>query len=256
MVITFLGTGTSQGVPVITCSCAVCSSLDYRDKRLRVSVHIQHQSQSFIIDTGPDFRQQVLREKIQSLDAILLSHEHKDHTAGLDDVRAYNFKQQKAMPVYGMARVLEQVKQEFHYAFAEEKYPGIPQIQLQNIENEAFNIGNIKIEPVKVWHHKLEIFGYKIGDFAYITDANHIEKPELEKLKNLDILVLNALQQSSHISHYTLQEALDVIAQLKPKQAYLTHLSHKMGLHSDIESILPPNVQLAYDGLKIKMEKK
>lgn len=253
MQITFLGTGTSQGVPVVACSCAVCSSLDFRDKRLRVSVLIEHKDLNLVIDAGPDFRQQMLRAQVEKLDAILLTHEHKDHTAGLDDIRAYNFKQGRPLPIFGRPRVLAQVKQEFSYAFDDNKYPGIPQMDLQVIDNELFSIYGLDILPVEVMHHKLPVFGFRINDFAYITDANYIAEAEKNKLRELDVLVLNALQQGPHISHFTLAEAINICEELKPQRAYFTHISHKMGKHAEVSQTLPEYIKLAYDDLKIKM---
>ncbi|WP_044173752.1 MBL fold metallo-hydrolase [Flectobacillus major] len=253
MKITFLGTGTSQGVPVIACNCEVCRSLDYRDKRLRVSIHIEVDGKSLVIDAGPDFRQQMLRERIHQLDAVVFTHEHKDHTAGLDDVRAYNFFQRKDMPVYGREQVLEQIKQEFAYAFAEIRYPGIPQINLNTITNKPFEIEGVKLTPIEVLHFKLPVFGYRIGDFTYITDVNHISDEELQKVRGSKVLVLGALRKEKHLSHFSLSEALEVIAKVAPQKAYITHISHQMGLHSEVEEELPANVRLAYDGLKIEL---
>lgn len=253
MKITFLGTGTSQGVPVIACSCEVCNSLDFRDKRLRTSVHIQIDQQSFIIDCGPDFRQQVLRERIKKLDAILMTHQHKDHTAGLDDVRAFNFIQQKHLPVYGRLEVLDQLKQEFAYAFSDHKYPGIPLINLIPIENKPFTINNIAITPIEVMHFKLPVWGFRFEDFTYITDAKSISTEELKKIHGSKVIVLNALQKEDHISHFTLSEAVTLLLELKPEKAYLTHLSHRMGLHKEIEKDLPSFIKLAYDGLSIEI---
>lgn len=253
MTVTFLGTGTSQGVPVIGCSCKVCSSLDYRDKRLRTSIHVAVDGQSLVIDTGPDFRQQMLREKISSLDAIIFTHEHKDHTAGLDDIRPFNFRQKKDMPIFARQQVIDQLKKEYAYAFGEKKYPGVPQIVTHVIGNEPFRIEDTVVEPVEVFHYKLPVFGFRIQNFTYITDASFISPEEKEKIRKSDVLVLNSLQKEEHISHFTLSEALEVIRELQPKKAYLTHLSHKIGLHKDVSDELPEGVELAYDGLKIKL---
>ncbi len=253
MIVTFLGTGTSQGVPVIACDCEVCRSLDFRDKRLRVSVHLQIGSKSLIVDSGPDFRQQVLRERIKTLDALLFTHEHKDHTAGMDDIRAFNFRQGKAMPLFARPTVIEQLKQEFAYIFTEHHYPGIPRVELNPISNSAFYFEDIKVIPVEVLHYRLPVYGFRIGDFTYITDANFIAEEELEKVRGSRVIVLNALRQESHISHFTLRQALDLIDRLQPEQAYLTHISHQMGRHAEVDKLLPPNVHLAYDGLKIEI---
>ena len=253
MIVTFLGTGTSQGVPVIACNCPVCNSIDFKDKRLRSAIHIQLASTSIIVDIGPDFRQQVLREKISTLDAVLLTHEHKDHTAGLDDVRSFNFKQNMDMPVYGKKEVLAQLRSEFQYIFNGTKYPGVPRVELKEITNTSFMVNNIAIEPIEVLHHKLPVFGFKVEGFAYITDAKTISEKEKSKLTGLDVLVLNALQHKAHISHLTLEEALALIDELKPKEAYLTHISHNLGLTRDVELTLPEHVHLAYDGLKLNL---
>lgn len=254
MLITLLGTGTSSGVPLIGCQCEVCRSLDYRDKRLRVSVHIEVKGRSFVIDTGPDFRQQMLREGISHLDAVVFTHQHKDHTAGLDDVRAFNFLQQRDMPVYGRPEVLEQLRREFDYVFAAYRYPGIPRIQLHEIANAPFDIAGVTFIPIDVLHHRLPVFGYRVGDFAYVTDVNHISKAEQAKLQNLEVLVLGALQREQHISHYTLEEAIEMVDTLRPKTAYFTHISHKMGLHGAVEKELPSYIKLGYDGLKLNVE--
>ena len=251
MTVTFLGTGTSQGVPVIACHCAVCRSLDYRDKRLRVSVWIEVDGKSLVIDTGPDFRQQMLRARVQHLDAVLFTHQHKDHTAGLDDVRAFNFSQQKDMPLYGRQSVLNQIKTEFSYAFSDHPYPGTPRLQLHAIENEPFDVEGIPVTPIQVMHHQLPVFGFRIGDFAYITDTNYISETELQKLDGVQVLVLDALQREPHLSHFTLSQALALIDRLNIPATYLTHLSHRMGLHSELEAELPPNVHAGYDGLKL-----
>jgi len=253
VIVTFLGTGTSQGVPVITCDCNVCTSIDFKDKRLRSAIHLQTDKTSIIVDIGPDFRQQVLRENILSLDAVILTHEHKDHTAGLDDVRSYNFKQKKDMPVYGRINVLNQLKEEFQYIFSSSKYPGVPRIELKEIVNESFTINEVNILPIEVLHYKLPVFGFRFLNFAYVTDAKTISTQEKLKLKDLDVLVLNALQKTEHISHLTLDEAIDLIKELKPKTAYLTHISHNLGLAREVSGLLPENIHLAHDGLKIEV---
>lgn len=253
MKVVFLGTGTSQGVPVIGCDCPVCQSLDYRDKRLRSSVHITINNTSLVIDTGPDFRQQMLRERIKKLDAILYTHAHKDHIAGLDDVRAYNFLQQKDMPVYGTKAVHQQLQTEFHYAFAEHKYPGIPQLDLIEIGDKDFTIDSVTITPLPVLHYKLPVVGFRIADFSYITDANHIPESTFEKLKGTKVLALNALQREKHLSHFNLSEALAVASKVGAEQTYFLHISHKLGTHKSVEKELPDSVALGYDGLTIEL---
>lgn len=253
MKVTVLGSGTSQGVPVIGCQCEVCRSLDFRDKRLRVSIHIEVENNSFIIDSGPDFRQQVLRERINALDALIFTHEHKDHTAGMDDIRSFNFLQKRDMPVYGRKQVLDQLKREFAYIFEENKYPGIPQIQLNTIENVPFDINGIEFNPIEVLHYKLPVFGFRVKDFTYITDAKTISIEEKEKINGSKVLILDALQKEDHLSHLTLSEALALIEELDVEMVYLTHISHRMGLHKDVSTELPDNVMLAYDGLQIEL---
>ena len=254
MTITFLGTGTSQGVPVIGCNCEVCTSLDFRDKRLRTSVHLSVDGLSMVIDSGPDFRQQMLREGIERLDALVFTHEHKDHTAGMDDVRAFNFKQQGDIPIYAKKRVVDQLKQEFSYVFVDKGYPGVPRIAVNHITNDPFFIEDTVFTPIEVLHYKLPVLGFRIKDFTYITDANYISPEEMEKIRGSKVLVINALQQEDHISHFTLDQALQVIDAIQPKSAYLTHISHRMGLHQEVSELLPSHVKLAYDGLKIKMD--
>ena len=252
MKLTFLGTGTSQGIPVIGCDCSICKSLDYRDKRLRTSVLLQlNNYKNIVIDTGPDFRQQMLREDVQKVNAIFYTHEHKDHTAGLDDVRAFNFKHKMDMPIYADCRVLTQLKQEFSYIFSDNKYPGVPNVITNEITNTPFIFEGEKIIPIEVMHYKLPVFGFRIKDFTYITDANSISDTEIEKIKGTKTLVLNALRIEKHISHFNLEEALELIEKIKPKKTYLTHASHYLGLHSEISAKLPPNVELAFDGLKL-----
>lgn len=250
--VTFLGTGTSQGVPVIACECSVCASGHAKDKRLRTAALIETDDLNIIIDSGPDFRFQVLRAGLKKLDAILFTHEHRDHIAGLDDVRSFNFLQKKAMPIYGNALVMDQIKREFHYAF-ENKYPGIPQLEIHEIENKPFAIGDFSISPIEVLHHKLPVFGFRMKNFTYITDANTIPEKEIEKIIGSKTLVLNALQREDHISHFTLDEALKMVERIQPEKAFLTHMSHKMGLHHEVSKELPPNVFLAYDGLSINL---
>jgi phosphoribosyl 1,2-cyclic phosphate phosphodiesterase len=253
LIVTFLGTGTSQGVPVIACSCEVCTSLDYRDKRLRTSIHVSIDNQSFIIDTGPDFRQQMLRERIPRVDAVLFTHAHRDHTAGLDDVRAYNFLQEMDMPVYGTQPVLDQLKIEYAYAFSDFKYPGIPRLLLNEIKNKAFTVNGVHITPLPVMHMKLPVLGFRLNNFSYITDANFIPEETYDLLKDTEVLVLNALQQEKHISHFNLDEAIKVVDHIKPKKAYFTHISHKLGKHAPIERKLPAHISLAYDGLQLTL---
>lgn len=247
----FLGTGTSQGIPMIACTCEVCRSTDPCDQRLRVSMHIETEGKSFIIDTGPDFRQQILRAGIQRVDAVLYTHEHKDHTAGMDDIRGFNYAQKSSIPLYAQAPVIEQLKREFAYAFGEDKYPGVPEIEVHKIENQPFTIAGVTIIPILVKHYFLDVLGFRFGDFTYITDANFISDAELEKVKGSKVLVINALRKTTHISHFTLDEALEVIEKIKPEKAYITHISHMMGLHAVVEKELPAHVHLAYDGLTL-----
>lgn len=251
MQIYFLGTGTSQGIPVIGSSHSVCLSENTKDKRLRVSVWIKTDSTSFVIDCGPDFRQQMLVSGCQELDAILFTHEHADHTAGLDDIRPFYFKQGADIPIYAQKRVLENLEKRFDYIFNKtDKYPGTPSVSTHEVfNNQPFFVKNETIIPIKVQHGKLEIVGYRIGDFAYITDASAIEESEWVKLKNLKILVLNALREEPHHSHFNLQEALNFIHLIQPERAYLTHISHVLGFHDEVEKKLPYPVFLAYDNL-------
>ncbi len=254
MKITFLGTGTSNGIPLIGCPCEVCTSADTHNVRTRTSVMIETGGKNLVIDTGPDFRQQMLREKVATLDAVLLTHEHKDHIAGLDEVRAFNFIQKKSMPVYASERVQHAIRREFAYIFDEPRYPGIPQIDLFTIENEKFEVEGIPVMPIEVMHHRLPVYGFRIGNFSYITDANYISETEKQKIKGSEILVLNALRHETHISHFTLNEAIALSEELQPRKTFLTHISHQLGLHAEVEKELPENIRLAYDGLKIVLE--
>ena len=247
--ITFLGTGTSTGIPLIGCSCAVCTSANPKDKRLRSSVLVESSSTTVVVDTTPDFRCQMLRIHNTKLDAVLFTHPHKDHIAGLDDIRAYNFFQRKPMDVYANALTAEALEREFAYVFADKRYPGIPQINLNTIDETPFDIGDINIQPFTVWHHKMPVFGFRFGKFTYITDANKIDNPVKEKLKGSDVIVLNALRNEQHISHFTLNEAIALVEELQIPNAYFTHISHQLGKHDDVEKNLPPGIHLGYDGL-------
>jgi len=251
--ITFLGTGTSQGIPVIACSCKVCQSKDPRDKRFRTSLLIETDDQRIVIDAGPDFRQQMLRADVKQLDSILLTHEHKDHIGGMDDVRAYNYISKKPIDIYSDERVQRAVMREYPYVFSEYKYPGIPQMNLIRIDDQPFRVGNLNIIPVRVLHYRLPVYGFRINDFAYITDANYISEESMEKLSGIKYMVINALRKEKHISHYNLSEALDLINEISPRQGYITHISHQMGLHGEVSQELPAGVELAYDGLVIEI---
>ena len=247
--ITFLGTGTSTGIPMIGCSCAVCTSTNPKDKRLRSSILVESANTTIVVDTTPDFRYQMLRIYNTKLDAVLFTHPHKDHIAGLDDVRAYNFFQQKPMDVYANVLTAEALKHEFAYVFADKKYPGVPQINLYTIDETPFNIGEINVQPFTVWHHKMPVYGFRFGNFTYITDANRIEESVKEKIKGSHTIVLNALRNEHHISHFTLNEAIDLVHELQIPNAYFTHISHQLGKHDDVEKNLPQGIHLAYDGL-------
>ena len=253
MTITFLGTGTSQGVPVIACNCEVCTSADARDNRLRTSIMIEDKGKVIVVDSGPDFRQQMLRANVQRLDAIVFTHEHKDHIAGLDDIRAFNYRQKGPIDVYGDLRVQAALKREFYYIFEEFKYPGIPQLNLHTIGSKQFNIGHINFIPIEVLHYKLPVLGFRINDFTYITDAKTIADEEREKIKGSKVLVINALQKENHISHFTLDEAISFAKEVGAEKTYLTHISHRLGKHQDVNNELPPGIELAYDGLQLEV---
>jgi len=251
--ITFLGTGTSQGVPVIACNCEVCTSPDPRDKRLRSSIMIEADNKVIVIDSGPDFRYQMLRAKVKHLDAIIFTHEHKDHIAGMDDIRAFNYRQEAAIDIYATIRVQEALKREFAYVFAEMKYPGIPEVNLHTIDLKPFNIGNINFRPIEVMHYKLPVLGFRIGDFTYITDAKTISDHEKQKIKGTKTLVINALQIEKHISHFTFVEAIAFAKEIGAEKTYFTHISHRLGRHESVANVLPKNIQLAYDGLVLEV---
>jgi phosphoribosyl 1,2-cyclic phosphate phosphodiesterase len=253
MKITFLGTGTSQGVPPIGCRSDVCLSENPRDKRLRASIHVEWNGLSLVVDCGPDFRYQMIRAGISHVDALLFTHEHRDHTAGLDDIRPFNYLQGGAMPVYLHPRVYQAFQGQFDYIFQPVPYPGIPQIDWHLIDNEPFEIKGHVIRPVEVLHYKLPVLGFVFDKFAYVTDANFISEKEKEKLKGMDVLVLNALRREAHISHFTLDEAVALAKELGAKQTYFTHMSHQIGLHDDVCSELPEGIDLAHDGLVVEL---
>lgn len=258
MKLTFLGTGTSQGVPVIGCKCEVCTSKDSRDNRLRTSAMVEVENKRFIIDAGPDFRYQMLRAEVSKIDAILLTHEHKDHTGGIDDVRAFNFVDYPVIHtihIYGNSTTIEAIHRDFHYAFATDKYRGVPEIKTHTIlEDRNFNIGGVEITPI-VGHHseRFRSVGYRIGKLAYLTDMNHIEEKEIAKLEGVEVLVINALRWEPHSSHFSVDEAIGIIKRVAPKRAYLTHMSHRIGLYSELEYRLPEGVVAAYDGLEVEI---
>lgn len=252
--LTFLGTGTSQGVPVISCGCWVCRSQDSRDQRLRTSALVRIGETNLLIDAGPDFRQQMLREQVRKLDAILLTHEHKDHIAGLDDVRAFNYVTSAAVDIYAEERVQRRVMQDFDYAFAENPYPGVPEINLHTILPDVpFQVDRCTILPIRGMHYKLPVLGFRIGQLAYLTDMNRIDQQEIDKIKGVDTLVINALRKEHHLSHFTLDEALHMRHLVSPRVTYLTHISHQMGRHATEEKALPEDVHFAYDGLNIEI---
>lgn len=251
--IQFLGTGTSTGIPMIGCDCTVCTSKNSKDNRLRSSILVQSHKTSLIVDTTPDFRYQMLRTHTRRLDAVLFTHPHKDHMAGLDDIRAFNFFSQKPMDIYANSLTEEAVKRDFYYAFADKKYPGVPELNLNTIDETAFVIGDIPIQPILVYHHKMPVFGFRFGDFTYITDANRIEEDQKALIRGSKVLVLNALRKEAHISHFTLQEAVDLAMELAIPEVYFTHISHQLGLHETINQELPPHIQLAYDGLELRL---
>jgi phosphoribosyl 1,2-cyclic phosphate phosphodiesterase len=253
LTITFLGTGTSSGVPMIACECHVCTSADKKDKRLRSSILVQSATTTLVVDTTPDFRYQMLRQAVKRLDAVLFTHPHKDHVAGLDDVRAFNYFQEQSMEVFANSMTIDALMREFAYAFADKKYPGVPNIELNTINLDPFFIGDIPITPVQVWHLKMPVFAFRFGDFTYITDANRIDEAEKEKIRGSKVMVVNALRRERHISHFTLDEAIALTQELEVPQAYFTHISHQLGRHEEIEKELPEGIHLSYDGLTISL---
>lgn len=252
MRLTFLGTGTSQGVPVIACRCRVCRSGDSRDRRLRTSALLEVEGRNILFDIGPDFRQQMLREDVGRLDAILITHAHRDHVGGLDDIRSFNYVQHSKMDVYLNAEARFAIERDYHYIFEPHQYPGLPEADLHTVE-APFTAAGVEVVPVKAMHKDLPVLGYRIGAIAYITDANYMAPAEIAKLKGVKVLVINALRREKHFSHYSLPEALAVIEEVAPERAYLTHMSHEMGLHEEVSATLPPHVALAYDGLKVEI---
>jgi phosphoribosyl 1,2-cyclic phosphate phosphodiesterase len=253
--ITFLGTGTSMGVPMIACDCEVCRSANPKDKRTRSSVKIEIDELVIVIDAGPDFRQQMLASKTLRLDAILFTHEHKDHTAGLDDVRAFNWINRQPTLLYGENALLKALKQEYAYAFLEkdDRYPGVPELIVHEISEAPFQVFNVPVTPIRVYHHLMPVMGFRLGNFGYVTDASEIPDESIENLIGVETLVINALRIEEHISHFNLQQALEIIQKIQPQKAYLTHISHHLGFHNDISKILPENVFLGYDGLEVEV---
>ena len=252
--ITFLGTGTSSGVPMVACDCKVCVSADAKDKRLRSSILVESSTTSFVVDTTPDFRYQMLREQVKKLDAVLYTHPHKDHIAGLDDVKAFTFLSGNPMEIFANELTQESLKREFYYIFTDKKYPGIPEVNLNTIDLSPFLIGDIPVIPILVWHLHMPVLGFRFGDFTYITDANRMEEAEKEKIKGSKTLVLNALRHKKHLSHFTLDEATALVQELNVSQAFFTHISHQLGKHQEINKELPTGIELAYDGMQLSFD--
>ncbi|MBK8227387.1 MAG: MBL fold metallo-hydrolase [Flavobacteriales bacterium] len=250
----FLGTGTSQGVPVVGCACAVCRSTDARDRRLRASALLRVDGRALLIDAGPDLRQQLLRARVDHLDAVLLTHEHMDHIGGIDDLRALNYRMKRPMDIHASTHTLSALQSTFAYAFAADRYPGVPELHLHPITGRAFEAGGVAIEKIEVMHYRMPVLGFRIGGLAYITDAKTIDAEEVERLRGIDTLVLNALRIEEHVSHLNLKEALAMVERIAPKRAYFTHISHLLGRHDDVSRGLPGNVALAYDGLRVDVE--
>jgi phosphoribosyl 1,2-cyclic phosphate phosphodiesterase len=252
LTITFLGTGTSSGVPMIACGCEVCTSTNKKDKRLRSSILVQSKTTTLVVDTTPDFRYQMLRANVKKLDAVIFTHPHKDHIAGLDDIRAFNFFSHKPMDIFANSLTEEALRREFVYVFSENKYPGLPKINLNTIATEPFMVGDIPVTPIIVYHLKMPVLGFRFGKFTYITDASRIEESEKQKIIGSEILVVNALRNETHVSHFTLNEAVALVDELKIPSAYFTHMSHQIGKHEDVNKKLPEHTQLAFDGLELQ----
>lgn len=239
---------------MVGCDCQVCRSRDPHDNRLRSSILVKSEKTTLVVDTGPDFRYQMLREEVKELDAVVFTHPHKDHLAGLDDIRAFNYRQQRPIDVYADALTEEAVRRDFYYAFSDTRYPGIPELNMHPIGLEPFMVGDIPVVPIQVWHMKMPVMGFRFGKFTYITDANRIEPGEKEKIRGSEILVLNALRREKHISHFTLQEAIDLVQELEVPRAYFTHISHQLGRHEEVSKELPQGIELAYDKLRLEIE--
>lgn len=248
-----MGTGTSHGIPVISCSCAVCTSQNPKDRRMRSAVLVESANTRLVIDTGPDFRMQMLREKVDWLDAALITHEHRDHIAGLDDIRVFNYLKKGPFDLYCYPRVQKSIREAFSYIFENSEYPGLPSVCFQDIGEESFTVGELNIEPIPVLHHRLKVCGFRFGSLAYITDVNFISEESMERLKGVEVLVLGALRKTPHISHFSLSEAVEVSKQIGASKTYLIHMSHDMGLHSEVEEELPDGIHLSYDGLKVQL---
>ena len=253
MKITILGSGTSQGVPVIACECDVCLSSNPKDNRLRSSVMIEVNDLNLVIDTGPDFRQQMLREKVAKVDSILFTHHHKDHVAGMDDIRAFNYRWKKDMQIYCTSLTESALRNEFPYVFSKQKYPGTPKVRINIIKNQSFKIKDTTIMPIEVKHFVMPVFGFRIKNFVYLTDVSSISDNEKEKMIGADLIILDALRKEEHVSHFNLKQALLLLEELKPKQALLTHISHYMGLNDDVNNELPDNIKLAFDGQQVTL---
>lgn len=253
MKVKFLGTGTSQGVPVIGCKCAACTSDDPHDNRLRSSVLIESSKISVVIDTGPDFRQQMLREEVSRLDAVVYTHEHRDHIAGMDDIRSFNFLQDKPMDLYAENRVIHSLETSFPYVFRENKYPGVPRVQFHEIDTGSFAVGDIHFIPIRMMHHDMPVLGFRIKDFAYLVDTNYIAPEEKEKLMGISQVVIGAIRKEKHHSHFSLEEAIELFTELQPEEGYISHISHQMGRERDYKTLMPEGLSAAYDGLCLEI---